>query len=107
MSVVRRKLLVAIFRRFVAVGGIGLVLLLTALTASPELHHWFHGQDDAGADDGCAVVQFAQGVSVAVDQIAVVSTPAVWHFAHRLVSDEILLASPRYLHQPERGPPVS
>ena len=47
MSALRRPRLPAeIFRRCGAVGGIALVLLLSVLTASPELHHLLHGQAD-------------------------------------------------------------
>lgn len=107
MSVVQRKFLVDTSRRLVAAGSIALVLLLTALTASPELHRLFHGHDEVGTDDGCAVVQFAHGVSVAPDTALVAATPAVWQVLGRSEIAEILLTSPRYLHQPERGPPAS
>ena len=108
MSVWRHKYLpFASVRRVVAAGGIALVLLLTTLSASPDLHRLFHGDVDTGTDDGCAVVQFSHGVSPVVDTATLAATPMVWHRAHPASVDEIFLASPRFLHQPERGPPAS
>ncbi|MDB6167185.1 MAG: hypothetical protein JWM88_49 [Verrucomicrobia bacterium] len=95
------------FQRLLAVGGIALVLLLTALTASPELHRFVHGHDDVGADDGCAVVQFAHGVSAVPDVVAAEAGPAAADLVAQPRSREIFLASSRYLHPPERGPPAS
>jgi hypothetical protein len=93
-------------RRLFAAGGIALVLLLSALTASPELHRLFHGHDHSGTEDGCAVVQFAHGVSVTPDTALVAATPALWRVLGRPEISEIFLTSPRSLHPPERGPPV-
>jgi hypothetical protein len=107
MSALRRHLLLTeTARRLVAVGGIALVLLLSALTASPDLHRLVHDHHDAGTEDGCAVVQFAHGASVTPDTALVDATPLLWcEFARPDVS-EIFLTSPRSLHPPERGPPV-
>ncbi len=94
-------------RRLVAAGGIALVLLLAALTSSPELHRLFHGPDEQASDDGCAVVQFSHGVSAAVDTAVVALRPVEWQAAARTAALEIFVASPRFLHLPERGPPLS
>ncbi len=108
MSVLRRSLLLAETpRRLLAAGGIALVLLLSVLSVSPELHHLFHGDHDDGHEDGCAVVLFAHGVSTTVDTAILASTPAEWRELGRTPAAEILLTSSRYLHPPERGPPVS
>src|SRR4051812_522783 len=90
------------FRRLLAAGSIALVLLLTVLAASPELHERIHGQVDHDDDDGCAVVLFASGVTLAVGVVALLPSAAVWHQQARSAIREIFLASPRYLHQPER-----
>jgi hypothetical protein len=108
MSALRRSLLLAETpRRLLAAGGIALVLLLSVLAVSPELHHFFHGDHDDGHEDGCAVVLFAHGVSTTVDTAILASTPVERRELVRLPAAEILLTSSRYLHPPERGPPVS
>lgn len=117
-----RKLPTAPWRVFAA-GLAALVLGLTLAGASPDLHAWIHGEadihahaacahhgkkastPDAGHDDHrCAVVMFAQGFDLPVDasfavlpfeRISVVVTDA----------ETLFLAQPRYLRQPERGPP--
>ena len=93
------------FRRFLAGGAAALVFALGVFGASPVLHDWLHGQNTP-ADDGCAVVLFAAGVSVPLGAIAVTPPAAMWREFARPVAREIFLASPRYLRQPERGPPV-
>jgi hypothetical protein len=95
------------FRRVIASSGIALVLLLAALSASPNLHRAFHADDAIAADDGCAVVQFAQGISSAPDPLLAAAATVVFHLERIPAAAEKFLASPRYLHQPERGPPVS
>lgn len=108
MSTLRRLLLIAPApRRLLAAGGIALVLLLSVLTANPELHRFIHGDGEAGHEDGCAVVLFAHGVSAPFDSAVLAATPAAWASLSRPETAEIFLTSPRYLHQPERGPPVS
>ena len=90
-----------------AAGGIALVLLLSVLTSNPELHRFIHGDSEAGHEDGCAVVLFAHGVSAPFDTAVLAATAAAWATLSRPETAEIFLTSPRYLHQPERGPPVS
>ena len=108
MSTLRRHWLFAETpRRLLAAGGIALVLLLSVLAVNPELHRFIHGDHDAGDEDGCAVVLFAHGVSTPFDSALLAATPAEWIALSRPETVEIFLASPRYLHQPERGPPVS
>ena len=108
MSTLRRPWLLAETpRRLLAAGGIALVLLLSVLAVNPELHRFIHGDADAGHEDGCAVVLFAHGVSTPFDSAVLAVTPAQWIALSRPESVEIFLTSPRYLHQPERGPPVS
>ena len=108
MSAPRRPwLLTETPRRLLAAGSIALVLLLSVLASNPELHRLIHGDADAGHEDGCAVVLFANGVSAPFDTAVFAATPAELIALSRPETVEIFLTSPRYLHQPERGPPVS
>ncbi len=103
----RTRLLAETPRRLLAAGSIALVLLLSVLAANPGLHRLIHHDADAGHEDGCAVVLFAHGVSVPFDSALLSAMPAIWRAVNRPQTVEIFLTSPRYLHQPERGPPVS
>jgi hypothetical protein len=107
MSALRRHLLAEGPRRLLAVGGIALVLLLGVLAASPELHRIIHSHDAPDHENGCAVALFTNGVSAPLDTAMVAATPAIWLALLHSDIVEIFLTSPRYLHQPERGPPVS
>lgn len=99
---------VPFFRRFVAAVGVALVLLLGASAASPGLHHHLHGDNavDASADN-CAIVLFASGVTLAFGAVAVAAPRTRWEAQCPRVAPFIFVVSPRYLRQPERGPPVS
>jgi hypothetical protein len=95
------------FRRVLATGCAAVIFALGLFAASPTLHEQLHHKADASSDDGCAVVLFAGGVSM---PLAVMATPppsAEWSEPVYAVSTEIFLDSPRYLLQPERGPPVA
>ena len=102
----RRAQFAEFLHRLLAGGSAALVLALAVFAASPELHSWLHSDDGVAGDDGCAVVLFANGVSAPLGVIAVVPPSATWQEQPRAIAEEICLASPRYLHQPERGPPV-
>jgi hypothetical protein len=92
--------------RALALGCALVVIALAIFAASPELHHKLHmGDSDAGADS-CAVVLFAAGVSAAVAAIAVAAPTLAFAEAERVIPVRVYVASPRYLRQPERGPPV-
>ena len=95
-----------LLRRFLAAGAAGLVFALGVFTASPKLHAWLHGQATLPANDSCAVVLFAAGVAVPLVAIAIAPPAMVWREMVRPAAFEIFLASPRYLRQPERGPPI-
>ncbi len=96
----------ALVRRFGAALGVALLLLLTVSAASPALHHWLHTDGVTDAADNCAVVLFASGITLAATTVALAARTVVWRERDRLAFAEIFLASPRYLRQPERGPPV-
>lgn len=97
--------------RFIAAGAAALLLVLTFLAVSPRLHAALHAHDVATeathADDGCVITLFAGGVTAAPAAVNL-TAPSTVHiavaFAPRL---EIFVSPPRYLHQPERGPPLS
>ncbi len=95
-----------IFRRALAAGCILLVLALGVFAQNSSLHRQLHDATaTALADDGCVIDLFAQGVSLAV--ASQVPPPAFtdWQEFRPAVAPEIFLDSPRYLLQPERGPP--
>ncbi|MEY2881488.1 MAG: hypothetical protein RLZZ15_3868 [Verrucomicrobiota bacterium] len=106
MSAVPRRAVQDWFRRIFAAGAALLVLALTVLAVSPELHHWLHGDENSGGDDGCVVVQFSTGVSVANATITMAPPIALRADEARTTVREVFLVSPRYLRQPERGPPL-
>lgn len=93
-------------RRLMAAGGALLVLALTVLAANPRLHEKLHADDPAPHTDGCAVVLFANGVALTVALTPALPAVAEWRVTPAAVVTEIFLAAPRYLRQPERGPPA-
>ncbi len=96
-------------RRVLAGGCAALVFALTIFAASPIAHKLLHNSDhgQANSEDACAVVMFASGVSLAVGPIAITPPSAVIAGVSPVTAADVFLVSPRYLRQPERGPPVS
>lgn len=98
------------FRRLIAAMGVALMLLLSAAAASPALHRHLHdgepGTPSETAGDTCAVVLFASGIALSVAALASPAPRGAWQDVARHPTAEILLVAPRYLRQPERGPPV-
>lgn len=106
-------------RRSLAAAGAALVLALTVFAASPAAHEWLHatagtchghghdhGPATSGDDDaGCAVVLLASGVDLPVEPAAALPPRLVARGVTPVTAAEPLLVSPRYLRQPERGPP--
>lgn len=108
-------------RRLLAAAGAALVLALTIFAASPAAHDWLHaagstcgghahGHDhgparDGDDDAGCAVVLFASGVDLPVEPAAAIPPRVVAQGVTPVTAAEPLFISPRYLRQPERGPP--
>ena len=110
------------WRRVVASGCAALVFALTIFAASPSAHrllhddhhghhhhHHHHDQDTGHAETGdtCAVVLFASGVSLPVAPISITPPTTVVQGISPVTAAEVYLVSPRYLRQPERGPPLS
>lgn len=96
-------------RRFMAAACAALVLALTIFAACPTAHSLLHddSHQHAVSEEACAVVMFASGVSLPVAPLAVTPPTAIGHVIPHATRNEIFLVSPRYLRQPERGPPSS
>lgn len=99
------------------------VFVLALAGASPELHAWLHGETVPHGHDACrhsehapaqaeshehrcAVVLFANGADLPVAAV-VVLLPDAASSPTELAPDALYLAQPRYLRQPERGPPLA
>jgi hypothetical protein len=83
----------------------GIVLLLSAMAASPALHEWFHS-DASDAQHQCAVTMFAHGQmdSGALD----VPVVAPLSMVATLATVEFSIFSPAIENLPAgRAPPVS
>ena len=95
--------------RVLAVGAAGLVLALTIFAASPSGHAALHAADaDHHEDDyACAVELFASGVALPLGPFAVIPPLPVAPGLLPMSAGDASFASPRYLLQPERGPPAS
>jgi hypothetical protein len=98
---------VDVLRRSFAAGCAALVLLLVTLAASPDLHARLHAADNTHSEEGCAVTLFASGVSLTCTAILIPLPPVAWVEQTPAEVAEVFVATPRYLRQPERGPPVS
>lgn len=99
------------FRRFIAAGAAALVLLLTILAVSPQLHAGLHAHDatteSVQKDDGCVISLFAGGVTAAPAALLLAAPATAYLAAAVTPRTEIFVSPPRYLLQPERGPPLS
>ncbi len=110
--------------RLTALLAIALVMALTVLASSPDLHERLHGHhaDAAGAahpegvpaqgpmadhDDGCVVTLFAQGVVLALAIVALAFFGATLRARCFAVFDRIIPEAPRYLHLPTQAPPLA
>ncbi len=119
----RPRHLAELLRRALAAGCVGLVLALTAVTASPAAHEWLHQveqehtchhhpaksepQSTHAADHDCAVVLFANGVDLCVGPFALTPPVALVAGVSPITAAAPDLVAPRYLRQPERGPPCA
>jgi len=104
--------------------AIVLVLALTVLAASPELHERLHGHQGAVAvahhdggpangaraddsDDGCIVTLFAQGVVLTLSILALAFTGQTLRLGDFAVFDRVVPEAPPYLHLPTQAPPLA
>lgn len=100
-----------------------LVLVLSILAASPELHERLHGHGPGGAgaarhegvppggqaaddEDGCVVTLFAQGLVLALALAVPGPTGPAPRPANLDPGDRTVPAAPRYLRLPSQAPPV-
>ncbi len=95
-------------QRLLATGCSALVLVLALSAFSPALHAIFHTTGEAPATeiDDCAVVLFSGGTSCPVTDITAVRSATALRADRLPEICEIFLVPPRYLRQPERGPPL-
>ena len=91
----------------------GLVLTLALLSVSPDLHERLHGGEPhhpeaagLGDDNGCVVHLFAHGITPPLALISVSPLTAHRTESPALIQPRLYLSAPRYLHPPERGPPL-
>lgn len=94
-----------LFTRLLAAGCAALIVALSVLAVSPTLHDWLHGHDSP-TNDQCAVVAFAGGIVLAAAAVAVAAPRIGWCERARVFPRTFFLVTPRYLRQPERGPPA-
>src|SRR4051812_12957139 len=106
MGLSRKSALGIRLHRIVALLCAVLVFALGLCAASPLLHKQVHAGDHGSSDDRCAIELFATGTALPVVMLA--PTP-IWRdhdAAVAAVVVEVLPETPRYLLQPERGPPA-
>jgi hypothetical protein len=94
-----------------------LVLALTVLAASPDLHRLVHGhgappyadashRQAADDDDGCAVTLFAQGIILPLAAFALAFSGRILRIVEFDRVDRVFAAEPRFLLLPSQGPPL-
>ena len=109
----------SLLARITASLAIALVLCLTVLAASPDLHERLHGHGTGAAsaehheglpakadtDDGCVVTLFAHGVALALALFALVFAGRILRLSDFADFDRAIPESPRYLLLPTQAPP--
>jgi hypothetical protein len=114
----------SLLARMTAALAVVLVLSLTVLAASPDLHERLHGHHAGAAatehhneipvsgtkadnDDGCVVTLFAHGVLVALALFSLAFTGLTLRRVDFAGLDRDIPESPRYLHLPTQAPPLA
>ena len=111
---------VSLLKQAVASLAAILVLVLTVLAASPELHQRIHGHDPADAprhsgpkasqgqddEDGCVVTLFAQGVVLPIALLALVFAGRILRLFDLRGNDQAAAVAPRFLLLPSQAPPL-
>ena len=103
----RRHPFTAFLHRLIAVGGAVLVLALTVFAASPALHEHLHDATHTHHDESCPIVLFASSADAPPAPLSAPIPPLATRLLAPRIAREISLSPPRYLRQPERGPPAS
>lgn len=110
-------------RTALAAGLAAVVLLLGLAHVSPDTHAWIHAElqrvhDDCShpesadpapighEDHACAVELFGHGTELPLEYF-LTATKLIWRPAAVIPGPEPLLAAPRHLRKPERGPPAA
>jgi hypothetical protein len=102
-----------------------LVLALTVLAASPDLHRLLHGHEEAPAnapgsgtsqhghrqaaddgDEGCVVTLFAQGIVLALAAFTLAFSGRVLRLIDFDRDDRVFAVAPGFLLLPSQGPPL-
>jgi hypothetical protein len=106
----------SLLTRTTALLGILMILALTVLGASPELHERLHSHeaapgaaahhDAAADDDGCVVTLFAQGIIAALLLLSLAFTGQRVRSETFAVFDRVFPAAPPYLFLPTQAPPA-
>ena len=108
--------------RAIASLAVMLVLALTVLAASPELHERLHGHGTGSAgtehpagtrpaqglpdnDDGCVVTLFAQGIVLPLALLALAFAGRVLRLIESSADDRFSAVAPRFLLLPSQAPP--
>jgi hypothetical protein len=110
--------------RVVAALAAALLMVLTVLTASPELHERLHGHPigpvaashagtqhsgsatQADDEDGCVVTLFAQGVVLAFACYVLAAALGALSPVDFAQADRVAPDAPRYLRHPAHAPPA-
>ena len=106
--------------RALAALGVILVLILSVLAASPDLHERVHGLDPArppsspavpsgqvaDQEDGCIVALFSQGVVLPLALFLLVLFARTRFPRAFRARDRVVPGTPRYLRLPTQAPPV-
>jgi hypothetical protein len=114
----------SLLARTVAPLAVALVLVLTVLAASPDLHERLHGQGPGAVgaaqhdrsspgggraddeEDGCVVTLFAQGLVLPLALLVLVFSGQTLSLLDFYRCDRVIPAAPRYLLLPSQAPPV-
>jgi hypothetical protein len=106
------------FHRLLAAFGVALVLLLTVLAASPELHAWSHGHESAArqagpdhapvgdADHECAVTLFASGAGLLLAFCLFLLAQVIVLNQALLSSGWLIVTRPHFWLVPSHAPPA-
>jgi hypothetical protein len=117
----RNQAHVSLLAQAVASFGVVLVLALTVLAASPDLHRMLHGHEEQPAtaagtgghgqpaddgDEGCVVTLFAQGIVLPLAAFALAFAGRILRLINFDRDDRVFAVAPGFLHLPSQGPPV-
>ena len=91
-------------RRLLAAGAVVLVLTLSVLASSPQLHRWLHAEEDQ-PDHECVITLFQHGLIEPLAAVLLVVTPLLLVAGRALAPAGPDLIAARYRLCPGRAPP--